>query len=136
MTATVTTSVHTSVRHINVQNLAKENDLLKEKLNTKVLFSVGVTTSAVFSRGKAVIYDKVFSNIGGGYDVSTGLFTCPVTGHYHLEINGISQHGLKFWFVMQHNYHNVVSIYGSPGYAYQGSSNSVVIKLSKGDVVR
>jgi len=120
----------------NLVSLKKENHLLKEMLNTKVLFSVGVTSHAVVSAGQAVIYDKVFSNIGGGYDVSTGLFTCPVTGHYHLEVNGLSQAGLNFFFEIQQNNHAVVAVYGSAGHSHQGSSNSVVIKLSKGDVVR
>ena len=80
---------------------------------------MAVTTHAVVSYNKTLVYDKVYSNIGGGYDVNTGLFTCPVTGHYHLEISGLSKNGRKMYLLMQHNNQAVAAIFGESGYGHQ-----------------
>lgn len=36
-----------------------------------------------FTSGQAVLYDHVFTNVGSGYDASTGKFTAPIHGIYN-----------------------------------------------------
>ena len=60
-----------------------------------VAFSAGVTKHLVYQHAETVIYDRVFTNIGSGYNSATGIFTCPTSGIYVFEViwlrSGMSQ---------------------------------------------
>lgn len=36
--------------------------------------------------GTTIIYDQILYNAGGGYDGTTGIFTCPISGVYMFAI--------------------------------------------------
>ena len=38
-------------------------------------------------------YDKIFTNIGMGYDVNSGVFTVPTSGVYMFHIHALTQSG-------------------------------------------
>ena len=52
----------------------------KQKCGTPVVFTAGLTRATNLSGGKVVIFDKVFSNLGGAYNPNTGNFVCPYAG--------------------------------------------------------
>lgn len=39
---------------------------------------------------ETVVYDTVTSNLGGGYDSGTGIFTCPISGYYYFSVVAFS----------------------------------------------
>ena len=53
----------------------------------KVAFFVGLGKNVgPVKENTDLIFDKVITNIGGGYDVETGRFTAPFTGVYHFTV--------------------------------------------------
>ena len=51
----------------------------------KVAFFVGIgdRNLGVIEKNTDLIFDKVITNIGDGYDVETGRFTAPFNGVFH-----------------------------------------------------
>jgi hypothetical protein len=49
-----------------------------------------MTLNASISDGSAVIYDKAITNLGNGYDATTGTFTAPVEGTYVFHFHALS----------------------------------------------
>ena len=48
----------------------------------RVAFSAGLTSIINATDHENVTYDRVFANVGGGYDNTTGAFTAPYDGIY------------------------------------------------------
>ena len=51
-----------------------------------VIFSVRLSSEVSFSHDEKVVFDNVISNVGNGYDVTTGNFSVPHNGTYELTL--------------------------------------------------
>lgn len=102
----------------------------------KVFFSSTLTWDKVISDGSTVVYDGLLVNEGNAYNSNTGVFTCPIDGFYHFEVNALSENSLNFELELQHNSQYVVSVLSMGAQGYQGSSNSATLRVAKGDVVK
>ena len=49
-----------------------------------------MTVNASISDGSAVIYDTAHTNLGNGYDTTSGTFTAPVEGTYVFHFHALS----------------------------------------------
>jgi hypothetical protein len=56
-----------------------------------VAFSAGLTRPLNLTHSETVIYDRVFVNIGSGYDSSSGKFRCPQGGIYVFQFHALSK---------------------------------------------
>ena len=56
--------------------------LFLAKLNTQVFFNAQLSKDRLVARDETLVLDKVLTNAGGGYDVTTGVFTAPLTATY------------------------------------------------------
>ncbi|KAJ8320828.1 hypothetical protein KUTeg_002415 [Tegillarca granosa] len=88
-----------------------------------------------YSHNERVVFNRLFSNVGGGYDSLTGLFRCPQSGVYVFEINSLSHQDKTVWLQLYKNYNYVISTYGHSASDYGSAGNSVVLKLAKNDEV-
>ena len=106
-------------------------------LKTNVVFSAALSGNynTVALNQPVVIYDKVYVNIGSGYDSTTGLFTCPVSGYYKFDMS-VATAGNGMYVILVHNDNYVIACHAPKGYSFQACSNGVSIKLAKGDVVK
>ena len=52
----------------------------------EVAFSAGLTHDQTILHAERVVYDRIFTNIGAGYDSSTGDFNCPTSGIYVFQV--------------------------------------------------
>ncbi|KAL8616887.1 hypothetical protein ACOMHN_041806 [Nucella lapillus] len=50
--------------------------------NTQVGFTAGLTQAVTTSKEQTLVCDDIMTNVGGGYNEGTGVFTAPVTGTY------------------------------------------------------
>ena len=55
--------------------------------------SVGLTHNVTLPDSGAVIYDKIMTNAGNGYDKTTGDFVAPQDGSYIIHYHSLSELG-------------------------------------------
>nr|ABS50435.1 C1q domain-containing protein [Azumapecten farreri] len=102
--------------------------------NNIVAFSAGLTHTQPLTSGETVRFDEVFTNIGGGYDLSSGNFKAPKGGVYAFTIHGYDANTDKaMWIELKKNDELLVSISGYNSHSSAG--NSVIIYLSAGENV-
>ncbi|XP_061176145.1 complement C1q-like protein 2 [Saccostrea echinata] len=106
-------------------------------LSTKVAFSAGATSvSSTWNKG-VLIFPRVISNAGGGYNPSTGVFTAPTTGHYAFFAN-VQSYGSSSIFadIVLNGLSKVRTVASSNGNeSYEAGPNMVVLALQRGDRV-
>ncbi|XP_045177710.1 complement C1q-like protein 4 [Mercenaria mercenaria] len=103
--------------------------------SNEVAFSAGLTHDIAILHAEKVVYDKVFTNVGGGYDNTSGNFNCPVSGVYVFQFHALAHQDKSTWLELYHNAYYIASIYGHTVNDYASGGNSVILKLSKGDQV-
>jgi hypothetical protein len=111
--------------------------VLKANIATQVAFSaVMARHDQHLAAFQTVIFDHVFTSVGGGYDPSSGLFTCPVAGRYNFFFSIMCDFGSEIHTGIVVN--GIVKLYtfshGSDQRLDQGS-NAVILDLSVGDRV-
>ncbi|KAH9490624.1 hypothetical protein Btru_033849 [Bulinus truncatus] len=106
-------------------------------LNNKksISFSVGITKLTVVEEGVVVKYDKIFTNIADCYNVSTGIFTCPVNGHYVFHVNLTTDRDELVSVTLFQNNENQISVYAHNPFYVSSGGNSVIFHLKLNDQV-
>ena len=109
-------------------------------LQRQLYFSAGIMTDVIkiWATGEKIVFPHLISNVGDGYDVSTGIFTAPFDGVYLFTCFLASHTGeLKADLIV-----NGTPKVGIPAIAYGGSSgnygaagNALPIALVTGDRV-
>ncbi|VDI62045.1 Hypothetical predicted protein [Mytilus galloprovincialis] len=97
--------------------------------NSKDLQNIG--------NGAIVVFDTVTTNIGGGYDKSTGVFTARVDGLYYFTWTVLAYTGKTFYTKLILNDTIIARNHaGAEGMStYMPSSQSAVLQMSKNDKV-
>ncbi|KAK3085846.1 hypothetical protein FSP39_009558, partial [Pinctada imbricata] len=87
--------------------------------------------------GKVLVYDRVNSNEGNGYDSSTGKFTAPRNGPYVFTWTAITQdkYNLNVDLYVNGKKIGTAQADGAPGPQNSSGSNTVVLNLKCDDVV-
>ncbi|XP_062376317.1 uncharacterized protein LOC134064416 [Sardina pilchardus] len=116
--------------------------LWRDREERKVSFSTSVQSSGgghngPFSAKTTVIFRHVFTNIGNGYNASTGVFTAPVRGVYHfvLFLHGYGHQSGPVAASLRKNGEKVVSPYSWQTSGNMTPSNGASLLLEVGDVV-
>ncbi|XP_070569228.1 complement C1q tumor necrosis factor-related protein 2-like [Ptychodera flava] len=116
----------------------QKGDLGRVQNPQKVAFSAVLTSgTGKVSSETTVIYDKIYSNVGNNYSLSTGKFTCPVNGVYFFTISGMTDEKNDLRACLMKNQDKLPCLWvtkdGNENYI--SVSNSVIIDLQEGDVV-
>ncbi|XP_077979670.1 complement C1q-like protein 2 [Glandiceps talaboti] len=104
----------------------------------KVAFSVALTTAMPHgSSARVIMFSKVYSNLGGGYDQSTGKFTCPVSGVYMLSMSLLRDTASNLFACMMKNDEKLPCVYvaHTADRSYGAGSNSVIVDAQEGDEI-
>jgi hypothetical protein len=129
-----------------------EDEVWRERSNTftvnagilsknPVMFKVRLDDVHVAAT-QIIKWNKITLNIGGGYDDTTGLFTAPISGFYHLSFWGMTAYNLDYaaieWRKNGHPYPGPSGtdgrLYQDPQYSeYPLFSGSNIIDLEAGD---
>lgn len=104
------------------------------KHQSPVAFSAYRTGSQSLTSGTKVLFNQVWTNVGNGYETSTGIFTAPRAGLYHITAVVMSLNGKTLFLTL---YHNKVATAGSyvTGRSYETGTFDVIFSLQKGDEV-
>ncbi|KAF4089554.1 hypothetical protein AMELA_G00067370 [Ameiurus melas] len=130
-----------------LEELSNENRVLKTIVKTllnesearKVAFSASLLASGSGSDGPhypvtaSLIYKKVFTNVGNGYDSNTGIFTAPVTGVYYIRFYAHCQTGYRMAVSLYKNGNVQCSVFSDRPITNGNASNGIVLTLEKGD---
>ncbi|CAG2192690.1 C1QL [Mytilus edulis] len=123
--------VHCEVSNDKRINLrVYRNDGKKEA----VAFSAYRSRSQTLSYGSIVVFDGVWTNVGNGYEPSTGIFTALYPGLYHLTAVVVSSSGNSLMLYLRHNGSRLTRSYQT-GDGYKTGTFDVVLNLQKGDKV-
>ncbi|XP_077997915.1 uncharacterized protein LOC144451031 [Glandiceps talaboti] len=105
----------------------------------RVAFSVAKTTSMEpVSSNQVIVYDKVYSNDGNGYNTSTGKFTCPVSGMYYFMFSGMrvqNAHELLACLIKNTEQLPCIWVDDEGTREHGAASTSVIIDLQQGDEI-
>ncbi|XP_028261662.1 complement C1q tumor necrosis factor-related protein 3-like [Parambassis ranga] len=106
----------------------------------QIAFSASLANTGEIYRGpctdKALIFKRVFSNAGNGYDSNTGIFTAPVNGLYHFTFSTYGYNTHTVGAILKKNNVHQISTYDSPSSdSSDFSSNAAVLQLAAGDRV-
>jgi hypothetical protein len=86
------------------------------------------------ANNEVVKFDKVWTNIGNGYDSSSGVFTAPRGGVYQFSCSAMTASDKTLRLHLMKNDQRTVSLY--PGQSgYNTGTLSMVLELKKGDRV-
>ncbi|KAK0044796.1 complement C1q-like protein 3 [Biomphalaria pfeifferi] len=96
-------------------------------------FSAGLTHGVNVSDHVNVTYDRVWTNIGNGYDPTTGVFTAPVDGTYTFLYHALAEFDGMLWLDFYQNSNYISSAYAHIENQYGATSNSVTLNAKKGD---
>merc|ERR1712212_165740 len=108
---------------------------LSQDQGQEVAFSAGLSHHEYLTANQKVKYDTIYTNVGGAYDSSTGIFTCPTPGLYVFQFHALSHSNSNMWLELHHNYNYVSSIWGHVDNDYSAGGNSVILRLAKNDQV-
>lgn len=107
---------------------------------THVAFTAGFSgcCTHTFAVGQTVIFNFVLYQVGGGYDLSTGIFTAPRAGLYIIHSTVASDRSKSFWsrIVINGSEKAGMMAYSDANInIYQSASNLIVQQLQVGDRV-
>jgi len=85
--------------------------------------------------GRVVKWDNVTLNHGGGYNATSGVFTCPLSGVYHFDVHALGIWSLDAELILEKNEITLVALWKDGDYLDDGTL-SHVMQLRMGDEVR
>ncbi|VDI52049.1 Hypothetical predicted protein [Mytilus galloprovincialis] len=116
-----------------IERQQKGYDALVNQQNT-IAFSTYTTKQQAITHNTNVRFEKVWTNIGNGYNPSTGIFTAPRKGVYHITAVCMSVSGKRVYLHVKHNNDYTEGSLVS-GDDYKTGTFDVVFDLQKGDTI-
>lgn len=97
-------------------------------------FAAYLTSIQTASANAIVKFNKLWTNTMHAYDVTTGVFTAPISGLYHFTAVVMSESAKSLYLHIWHNDTRTAGSYTN-GDGYKPGTLDVVLKLKKGDRV-
>ncbi|XP_061785860.1 cerebellin-1-like [Nerophis lumbriciformis] len=129
-------------QYVFLQNLAERVDKLErdaaEAGKYKVAFSAALVTCTdwthlgPFNTDTTLVFKRVVTNVGHGYDPNTGVFTAPVKGLYFVIFTGSVGNSGTLNAAVIKNGDNMFAIFDTKG-PYNSVTNGMTLELEVGD---
>ncbi|KAH9490622.1 Complement C1q-like protein 2 [Bulinus truncatus] len=110
-------------------------DLRSFTSGKSIAFSVGLTKTTEVLKGDIVKYREIYANIDDSYNISTGIFTCPLDGHYIFHVGVIATCNRSVALNLYLNSEYKVSVYAYAENIYGTGGNTVILHLKQNNKV-
>ncbi|XP_076084054.1 uncharacterized protein LOC143054862 [Mytilus galloprovincialis] len=135
----ITTTKLETMNTVFLQDLMKTKESIESKLlvgeatnaANMVGFTAVLTEDVKLGPLQTIVYDKVITNIGKGYDSNHGHFIAPVSGLYIISATSHSCNS-EIWSEIVKNKVQLAAMYG---YSYDFASHTLVVSLKQNDQV-
>ncbi|XP_071166187.1 uncharacterized protein [Mytilus edulis] len=135
-TVSITNDLHTVEAAISAMNRTIQQKINAMINKVKPAFSASLTRSKSLSAGEIVKFDKVWINIGSGYDPNTGVFTAPEPGVYQFAYTITKVNSNNILAHLYKNEMKTVAIYPSTtDSGLEMGTMNMVLQLQKADRV-
>ncbi|XP_077388409.1 complement C1q tumor necrosis factor-related protein 3-like [Festucalex cinctus] len=125
------------LRHL-VAHVDKLERNAAEAAKPPVAFAAALVTTSdwthvgPFNTDITLVFKKVITNLGNGYDANTGIFTAPVKGLYFILFNGNVGNSGALNVAVIKNGVNMFAIYDTQG-TFSSATNGMPLVLEEGD---
>nr|XP_057901866.1 complement C1q tumor necrosis factor-related protein 3-like [Doryrhamphus excisus] len=85
-----------------------------------------------FNTDTTLVFKRVVTNLGNGYDVNTGIFTAPVKGLYYVTFTGSAGESGSLNAALIKNGVNMFAIYDNKHH-HSSATNGMALALEVGD---
>ncbi|XP_061195984.1 cerebellin-3-like [Saccostrea echinata] len=107
-------------------------------LSKRVAFTAGVLSDSTSWNSGTLVYNKVFNNVGGGYNPTNGIFTAPVEGEYvfYVSIQSYNANNIYVDIVLNgtSKVRAMANSYNTND-RWETGTNLVTLRLQDGDMV-
>ena len=113
-------------------------DFIFVELSQEVAFTATVTQEMTSKNGQALVFPHIITNVGGGYNGNTGVFTAPRDGVYvfFCRITGAyNPDSMFFEFILNGSAKTRNLVFGRSANPYRTSFDSIVLQLHHKDKV-
>ncbi|XP_060562200.1 uncharacterized protein LOC132721843 [Ruditapes philippinarum] len=87
-------------------------------------------------KNKIIVFSSIITNVGNGYNTSSGKFVAPVAGYYLLSCSLLSWNGEEFWASIEVNNSKKANLYEKATDSRHGmASQTIIVELKANDVV-
>ncbi|CAC5416247.1 COL8A [Mytilus coruscus] len=127
----------TRLMQLNVNaKFVKFQDCQCSNRETTPAFSSVLTHAQSVSANAAIKFDRVIINIQDGYDPTTGIFTAPSNGVYHISSTVMNSKGKTLFVSLYLNDVTITSIWLNPAsQTYEMGTTNMILDLKEGDKV-
>ncbi|XP_055364652.1 complement C1q tumor necrosis factor-related protein 3-like isoform X2 [Betta splendens] len=131
-------------QRVQLQNTRAELQTLRDKVakleknnaDSKVAFSASLSTGSTgpFNTETPLVYNKVLTNISGGYNKITGIFMAPVKGVYYFRFTAFNKGGEWMGANLYHDDQKILSN-GERSTGHGFMANALILQMEKGGLV-
>jgi len=120
---------------VAISDMDKVITELQQKQNTTVMFSAYLDHQVTASPRDVIVFNQITTNVGNGYNPSTGVFICPVSGYYVFDVHIQGQMDKYVGVYIYLNGSVLGYAHADDKFDYQSASGYVCVVLKQGDKV-
>ncbi|XP_033114400.1 complement C1q and tumor necrosis factor-related protein 9B-like [Anneissia japonica] len=113
----------------------EQGHMLTEVKTNRIAFSVAIYEMYIHNAATDVnlLYSHLYTNINSSFDEDTGIFTCPLSGHYFLSFNsGEHDSTYSIWT----KFPNIALVKNGIEIVKTGSTKNIILSLEEGDEIQ
>lgn len=126
---------HNSALQTQIDHLSSQMTQLTQKAATIVHFTAFAPDDQSCNDGVIIQFPSVIDNIGGNYDESTSVFTCPLTGYYLFHVSILSGQGFLMRADITNGEDSLVALRAWDTDSTEFGSTQIVTLCTAGDEV-
>uniref|UniRef100_A0A669BB56 C1q domain-containing protein n=1 Tax=Oreochromis niloticus TaxID=8128 RepID=A0A669BB56_ORENI len=121
------------------QLMVRVDRLERDRGTAQVAFSASLVNTSLESRFQGphdtdtrLVFEKVTTNIGNGYNANTGIFSAPIDGLYYIHFTRMTGNSKSMHTALMKNSENMFAVQDTVG-PHSSTSNGMTLVLEQDD---